>query len=168
MLSPQIGRLAALAARLREGDDAALPDPNTRRHMLERAFTGTVAERVFAGDEAGAEADYRALLARGAGGPDATVFFVRAAEVDLLTVRAARLLGAADVVVHEADVSADVLDLARRDADRIVAGPDVAERLVALARAGKLVVRVSAAEAARERAALAAAGIAIVTLPSVS
>ncbi len=167
MLSPRIGRLAALAARLRGETVRRLPDPGTRRRMLERAFMGTVAERVFAGDEQGAEAEFRALLARAAPGPQAAVFFVRAAEPDLLTLRAARLLGAADAVVYGAGVGADMVDMARRDADRIAAGPDVADRLVALARAGKLVVRVRAAadEDGRERAALAAAGIESLAVP---
>ncbi len=167
MLSPRIGRLAALAAKLRAETVRRMPEINARRRMLERAFTGTVAERVFAGDEAGAEADYRALLAHGAEGPASLVFFVRAAEADLLTLRAARLLGSADAVVHGPAVGAGVVDLARLEADRIVAGPDVAEQLVALARAGKLVVRVGAAaeDHAREHAALGAAGIESVVVP---
>ena len=171
MLSPRIGRLAALAAKLRAETVRRLPDINARRRMLELAFTGRLAERVFAGDEEGAEAEYRALLARGAArgaqSRAGAVYFVRAAEADLLTLRAARLLGSADAVVHGAAVGPDVLDLARLEADRIVAGPDVADRLVALARAGKLVVRVGAApeDQARERAALAAAGIEGVVVP---
>jgi len=167
MLSPRIGRLAALAAKLRAETVRRFPEIGARRRMLELAFTGTVAERVFAGDEEGAEADYRALLARGAEAQAGAVFFVHAAEADLLTLRAARLLGSADAVVHGPAVGADVVDLARLEADRIVAGPDVAERLVALGRAGKLVVRVGAAteDHARERAALAAAGIESVAVP---
>jgi uroporphyrin-III C-methyltransferase / precorrin-2 dehydrogenase / sirohydrochlorin ferrochelatase len=167
MLSPRLGRLAELAVRLRDETVRRLPEINARRRMLERAFTGMVAERVFAGDEVGAEAEYRALLERGAEGQAASVFFVRVTDSDLLTLRAARLLGAADTVVHDAAVPADVVELARRDADRIVAGPDVAELLVARARAGKLVVRVcaSAGDDRRERAALAAAGIAGVAVP---
>jgi uroporphyrin-III C-methyltransferase / precorrin-2 dehydrogenase / sirohydrochlorin ferrochelatase len=168
ILSPRTGRLAALAARLRDETVRRLPDTNARRRMLERAFTGTVAERVFADDETGAEAEYRALLDRGPEAPEAAVFFVRAAAPDLLTLRAARILGAADVVVHDADAPADVVDLARRDAERIVAGPDVAGRLVALARAGKLVVRLGVADDGHARTALAAAGIASVALPSVT
>ncbi len=174
MLSPRIGQLAAFAARLRDETMRHLPDPNVRRRVLEQAFTGSVAERVFAGDEAGAEREYRALLAPASEGPAserpaATVFFVRAAAVDLLTLRAARLLGAADAVVHEATVGADVLELARRDATRIAAGPDAAERLVALARAGELVVRVRpGADQAevQEREALTEAGIESVAVPA--
>jgi uroporphyrin-III C-methyltransferase/precorrin-2 dehydrogenase/sirohydrochlorin ferrochelatase len=167
MLSPRIGRLAALAAKLRGETVRRLPDLNARRRMLELAFTGRLAERVFAGDEEGAEADYRALLARGAQSHTGAVYFVSAVEADLLTLRAARLLGSADAVVHGAAVGADVVDLARLEADRIVAGSDAADRLVALAGAGKLVVRVGAApeDQARERAALAAAGIESVVVP---
>jgi uroporphyrin-III C-methyltransferase/precorrin-2 dehydrogenase/sirohydrochlorin ferrochelatase len=71
----------------------------------------------------------------------------------LLTLRALRVLNEADVILHDRLVSAEVLDLARRDAERIDVGKRVGEdhdaaqaRIHALmldhARAGKRVVRV--------------------------
>jgi hypothetical protein len=41
---------------------------------------------------------------------------------DLLTLRAQRLVGEADVIVHDRQVSDEVLDMARRDAERIFVG----------------------------------------------
>ncbi|HWA79606.1 MAG TPA: NAD(P)-dependent oxidoreductase, partial [Acetobacteraceae bacterium] len=171
MLSPSIGRLASLAARLREETVRRLPDLNARRRMLERVFTGTVAARFLAGDESGAEAEYRALLeAPSSESPAAPVFFLRASDPDLLTLRAARLLGMADAIIHNADVSAEVLGLARREAALHLAGPDSTAELAAFARRGKLVVRIDseAGNSEKERAALAEMGIESVVIPFVA
>jgi uroporphyrin-III C-methyltransferase len=69
----------------------------------------------------------------------------------LLTLEAARILGEAEVVVYDALVDPRVLDLAPPDAERIFAGKrggqpslaqcDITEHLIALARAGRRVVR---------------------------
>jgi len=70
---------------------------------------------------------------------------------DLLTCAAARLLADCDVIVYDALVSREVLDLGRSDAERIFAGKrggrksasqsDICGTLIRLARSGKRVVR---------------------------
>ncbi len=70
---------------------------------------------------------------------------------DLLTLRALQVLGQADVILHDRLVSEDVLDLARRDADRIYVGKqagnhhckqeEIQRLMVAEARKGRNVVR---------------------------
>jgi uroporphyrin-III C-methyltransferase len=70
---------------------------------------------------------------------------------ELLTLKAARLIGEADVLVYDNLVSKPVLDLARPDAERIYAGKErghhslpqeqINELLVRLAKTGKRVVR---------------------------
>jgi uroporphyrin-III C-methyltransferase len=70
---------------------------------------------------------------------------------ELLTLKAARLIGEADVLVYDNLVSQAVLGLARPDAERIYAGKErghhtlpqeqINQLLVRLARAGKRVVR---------------------------
>jgi uroporphyrin-III C-methyltransferase/precorrin-2 dehydrogenase/sirohydrochlorin ferrochelatase len=70
---------------------------------------------------------------------------------DLLTLRALQVLGLADVILHDRLVPDAILDLARRDADRIDVGKaagahrcgqrEIERRLVSEARKGRSVVR---------------------------
>ena len=102
---------------------------------------------------------------------------------NLLTVKAARLLAQADVVVHDALVSGDVLALVSPDAELIDvgkrAGQSVAQDLinvllVRLAREGRRVVRLKGGDpfvfgrGGEEALALAEAGIACEIVPGIS
>jgi siroheme synthase len=72
-------------------------------------------------------------------------------ELDLLTLRAARLIGEADAIVYDHLIAEGVLDLARPEAEKIYAGKESSNHslpqgelnrlLVRLARTGKNVVR---------------------------
>jgi uroporphyrin-III C-methyltransferase/precorrin-2 dehydrogenase/sirohydrochlorin ferrochelatase len=103
---------------------------------------------------------------------------------DLLTLRAHRLLGEADVIVHDRLVSDAVLDMARRDAERIYVGKARADHclpqeginalLVRLAREGRKVVRLKGGDpfvfgrGGEEAEALEAAGIDYEVVPGVT
>ncbi len=103
--------------------------------------------------------------------------------VDLLTLRAARLLAEADVVVHDALVSADVLALAGRaklyNVGKRAGRPSTDQRficrlLVRLAQRHQTVVRLKGGDpslfgrAGEELDACRAAGVAVVITPGVS
>lgn len=102
---------------------------------------------------------------------------------DLLTLRAARLLAEADVVLHDALVPADILAMAPRaqlvDVGKRAGGKSAAQafinrRLVAAARRHRLVVRLKGGDpmlfgrAQEEIAALQAAGIEFEVVPGVT
>ena len=114
LIPPAWGRLAALAGRMQAEARAALPDMAVRRRVLERIFAGAAADLALAGDEAGAEAAYRAALTA-APAPAGFVYLVGAGPgaADLVSLRGLRLLGEADVVVHDRLGTHDVLELAR-------------------------------------------------------
>ncbi|RRV45773.1 siroheme synthase CysG [Pseudomonas sp. p106] len=147
------GELAALAARFRHKVKALYPDVNQRRGFWETVFQGPIAERQLAGQ--GAEAE-RLLQAMVDGSPvqqGGEVYLVGAGpgDPDLLTFRALRLMQQADVVLYDRLVAPAIIEMCRRDAERIYVGKRRAEHavpqdqinrlLVDLAREGKRVLR---------------------------
>ncbi len=171
LVDPGYGRLAALADRLKEETRRRLPDMVRRRRMLERAFGGRAAALMLQGDEAAAERAYRDELdgaEQDAAVPErGLVHLVHPGpgDADLLTLRALRVLGEADVIVHAPDESQAVLEVARRDASRNVAAGPQGPLLVSLGRDGRLVVRLRPCPGEREM--LEDAGIAVSDVPGV-
>ncbi len=189
LIPPAWGRLAALAGRLQEETRAALPDVNQRRRVLERILSGRPADLALAGDEAAAVAAWRAELRAShtdAAPTDGFVHLVGAGPgaADLASLRALRLLGEADVIVHDRLGTSEVLALARRDATRIDVGKSLGEHtmpqaeinalLIRLAREGKRVVRLKGGDpfifgrGGEEIEALHQAGIACAVVPGIT
>ena len=145
-LMPQrIGDLAQFAKDLRPAVYEALDDFDARRRFWEAALNGAVAERVLAGDDAGALDLAHEMLAGTQ--PQGVVHIVGAGpgDADLLTVKALRLIQQADIVYFDKLVSAEILDLIRRDATRVPVGKSKGDHLVPQSRIHDLLV-----EAARE------------------
>jgi len=155
LIPAAFGRLAALAGEYREQVKKRIADPAQRRKFWERVLSGPIAEMVYAGrDKAAHESLAKALDDDGnESHAIGEVYLVGAGpgDPDMLTFRALRLMQQADVVVHDRLVSRGVLDLSRRDAERIYAGKERAKHalpqesintlLVRLAREGKRVLR---------------------------
>ncbi len=121
------GRLAALAGAFRERVKQRFGDTRQRRQFWEKVFDGPVAEQVLAGHDAAAhQALEQALDARADIPAQGEVYLVGGGpgDPDLLTFRALRLMQKADVVVYDALISAGVLDLVRREAERIYVGKE--------------------------------------------
>lgn len=185
LLPPALGRLAALADRWKDRIRTAFPDTALRRRVLERALAGRVADLALAGQDQAAEAELERELAQGAD-PAGIVYLVGAGPgaADLLTLRAQRLLGEADVIVHDRLVTPEVLDMARRDADRILVGKaranhtmpqeEINALLVRLGREGRKVVRLKGGDpyifgrGGEETEALEAAGIPFEVVPGIT
>lgn len=163
------GRVAVLFRRYQAEVREALPELHERRAFLRDALTGPAADAAMAGDmDRAGELLLEALAER-----DAVVgrvqFVAGRGPVDLLTVRASRVLAAADVLVADAGAEPAILGIARRDAERLSPGAGTSEHLIALARQGRRVVRVIAGPvAAGELRALASAGVAVEVLASAS
>ena len=152
-LDPALAALGTLLVRHRRRIRARLPDLDARRRFFDAVLQGDVPALLRRGDAAEAE---RELLARLDGSPTRVagrVALVGAGPGDagLLTLRGLRLLNEADVILHDRLVSPDVLDLARRDAERIEVGKEAGHHHVSQdgihtlmlehARAGRRVVR---------------------------
>ncbi|WP_165664701.1 siroheme synthase CysG [Metapseudomonas otitidis] len=147
------GQLAGLAKRFRQQVKQLFPDVQQRRVFWEDVFQGPIAERVLSGQPAEAE---RMLAERVAGGvpkPLGEVYLVGAGpgDPDLLTFRALRLMQQADVVLYDRLVAEPIIEMCRRDAERIYVGKRRADHavpqdqinrlLIDLAKQGKRVLR---------------------------
>ncbi len=187
IIAPGFGKLALLAERFQAATRARFPNTEVRRRFLTKIFTGPIADQVFAGDTEGADAAFKTLLnAADSANIAGSVHLVGAGPgaPDLISLRGLRLLGEADVIVHDRLGTSAVLDLARRDAQRIDVGKshgdhtlpqdDINALLVSLARAGKTVVRLKGGDpfifgrGGEEVAALRAAGIAHSVVPGIT
>ncbi|OGA01865.1 MAG: uroporphyrinogen-III C-methyltransferase [Betaproteobacteria bacterium RIFCSPLOWO2_02_67_12] len=149
------GRLAALAARFRPVSRQRHPDAVARRRFWERVIEGPIADLVLSGHEREAVEALQRELDPGVTPdvPKGTVYLVGGGpgNPDLLTLRALRVLQHADVLLYDNLVSPAIIDLARREAERIYVGKKAADHalkqeeindlLVHLAKAGKRVVR---------------------------
>jgi uroporphyrin-III C-methyltransferase/precorrin-2 dehydrogenase/sirohydrochlorin ferrochelatase len=153
MIPQGYGRLTAFCARLRNTVKERVTNPPMRRIFWENVLEGAIAEKVLAGDEAGAEVMLLALLENQEAEPQGEVYLVGAGpgDPDLLTFRALRLMQKADVVVYDNLVSKPIVEMTRRDATRIFVGKqrdnhtlpqeEINALLVRLAQEGKRVLR---------------------------
>jgi uroporphyrin-III C-methyltransferase/precorrin-2 dehydrogenase/sirohydrochlorin ferrochelatase len=188
-LPQRLGILARLAGRWRANVKARVASPDARRRFWERFFDGAIAADVLAGrgDDATLEQHLDAAIDVAADASDrGEVVLVGAGPGDpgLLTLRALRALQNADVVLYDRLVSEDIVDLARRDAERIYVGKaagsahvsqeGINDLLVKLAQQGKRVCRLKGGDpfifgrGGEELEALAAAGIRFEVVPGVT
>jgi len=149
----------------------ALPEGRARRDFWARYYGGTGADALAQGGEAAVKARLQGLLAEQASTNQraAHVDFIPTSAADLLTLRSQRKLDAADVVVHDAGVVPEILELARREARIVPVLHDNAD-LAALAQTGVQIVRLIAGDAPHpvEVAALRRAQISHALLPGVA
>jgi uroporphyrin-III C-methyltransferase/precorrin-2 dehydrogenase/sirohydrochlorin ferrochelatase len=173
-LPAAIGRLARFAEIFRTQVRRTIAEPSGRRLFWDRVFNGRIGELALAGDEIAARRELIRLLdsSRNDPWPSAGMVHVVAAgpgDPDLLTLKAHRLLQHAEVIVYDRMVSAAVLAMARRDAERVcVPASEAARRLIALVRSGKSVVRLTGADSIGEVEALLAADISVEVVPGVT
>jgi len=185
MLSPSLGRLASLAADYRDAAERLVPRGVSRRIFWRRFFSGDVADAVASNDTAAARRSANALLST-TGQAEGKIWLVGAGPgaEDLLTLRAQRVLMEADAIVYDALVPQAIVDMGRRDAERLSVGKrknchsksqeEINRLLVDLGRQGKRVVRLKSGDplvygrAGEEMAALREAGIAYEIVPGIT
>jgi len=148
------GRLSSLVGSLREKARQVFPDMDVRRRFWDLHLQGHAGQMAMSGDLEGA----RNLLENELDKADPSleigeVYLVGGGpgDPDLLTFRALRLMQQCDVVLYDRLISKDVLELVRREAERIYVGKDmnpysitqenINQALVDQARMGKRVLR---------------------------
>jgi uroporphyrin-III C-methyltransferase/precorrin-2 dehydrogenase/sirohydrochlorin ferrochelatase len=118
-----MGKLAAFSGKWRSQVKAKITNPDERRIFWEDLYASPLKEQVF--NDNLTEADRlieQALLEWKT--PKGEVYLVGAGPGDpeLLTLKALRLMQQADVVIYDRLVSAPIMDLCRRDAEKIYVG----------------------------------------------
>lgn len=180
------GRLAGQAQKFRSAVKQRIADVQQRRVFWEEVFQGPIAELVLAGREAKAERLLADKLAGSAERELGEVYLVGAGpgDPDLLTFRALRLMQQADVVLYDRLVAPEIVDMCRRDADRVYVGKRRSEhalpqeqinrQLVDLAKQGKRVLRLKGGDpfifgrGGEEIEELAAEGIPFQVVPGIT
>ncbi|MSU90067.1 uroporphyrinogen-III C-methyltransferase [Rhodobacteraceae bacterium 2CG4] len=188
MMSPRLGAWAAHAGALRDAVARGIP-PAARRAFWSWVFHGRPAQlhRQGRSDEAAALLD-SAIAGRrvpeGAGTGHVALVGAGPGARDLLTLRAVERLQEADVIFYDRLVGEDVLELARRDAERVHVGKQVgccawpqdriSAAVMAEARKGRRVVRLKSGDpsvfgrATEEVEAARAAGVPVEIVPGVT
>ncbi|SMF31572.1 uroporphyrinogen-III C-methyltransferase [Alteromonadaceae bacterium Bs31] len=147
------GELAKLASEFREQVKNAFADGEMRRRFWESVINGEIAEKVFSRNLPQARTLLQKKLDEKNTKTEGEVYLVGAGpgDPDLLTFKALRLMQQAEVVLYDRLVSEPILEMVRRDADRIYVGKkrsdhavpqtQINQLLLELAQQGKRVLR---------------------------
>ncbi|MEM7739242.1 MAG: siroheme synthase CysG [Pseudomonadota bacterium] len=199
------GRAPVFGRRLRERLEAMLPQrlgevirfakdrrglvmetigPDHRRGFWERFFDGAAADALLRGDEALAERYFDDALHAPSQPGHVHIVGAGPGDPELLTLKALRVCQEADVILYDNLVSDGVLELCRRDAERIYVGkkradhalpqPKIGALMADLARQGKRVVRLKGGDpfifgrGGEELDALRAEGVTATVVPGIS
>ncbi|MDO4223731.1 MAG: siroheme synthase CysG [Acinetobacter sp.] len=119
----ELGRLAEFSGKWRNVVKQKIASPDERRIFWENLYASPLKERIFQGQEQLAEQLLQQALDEWQT-PKGEVYLVGAGPGDpeLLTLKALRLMQQADVVIYDRLVSPAILDLCRRDAEKIYVG----------------------------------------------
>ncbi len=125
------GKLANLMGSFRDKVASIFPE-DLRRRFWESVVDGPVGEAALKGDMALAERLLSEKVEAGNADSEGEVYLVGAGpgDPDLLTFKALRLMQKADVVLYDRLVSPPILEMVRRDAERIYVGKQRAEHAV--------------------------------------
>ena len=187
MLPATYGRLASLLGSLRDRVKRDVTDFAKRTRFWEKLLSGPMPQMVLSGrDQDAMQLFEQTLTDVNQNIVQGEVYLVGAGpgDPDLLTLKALRLMYAADVVLYDRLVSPEIMKRVRPDADRIFVGKEaknhpvpqeeINDLLVRLTREGKKVLRLKGGDpfifgrGGEEIDRLAAAGLPFQVVPGVT
>lgn len=153
LIPPSVAAWAIKAESLRASFATAVPDIQTRKAIWRNFAKAALRQPANQVDKFFSSAlKLNKVPKRG----KVTLVGAGPGEADLLTIKAVRALQSADVILFDSLVSDDVLELARREARRMLVGKrggrsscrqdDINEMMIKLARQGKHVVRLKSGD----------------------
>lgn len=148
LLNPQIGKVAALAAKLRTLVDNSIAKGLTRRNFWFRFFNGKIVEELERNNPAAAEREAFDLIhAFKANKGRLYLLNAQNLDADQITLHSQRVLLMADGIVYDHSIDEDLLTIGRRDAQRFVTPKNTLDDLectkllINLIESGKQIVR---------------------------
>ncbi|WP_416411828.1 siroheme synthase CysG [Pantoea sp. App145] len=185
LLPTNLGQMALVAGQWRDKVKQRYRQMSERRRFWERAFNGLFASQMAAGNVNEARRTLDRELENDSDNPgEITLVGAGPGDAGLLTLRGLQVMQLADVVLYDHLVSDEVLELVRRDADRICVGKragahsvsqeETNQLLVKLALEGKRVVRLKGGDpfifgrGGEELQAAKAAGIPFQVVPGIT
>lgn len=123
LLPHALGKLAQFSGHWRKQVKEKIPNPDQRRVFWEDLYASPLKEQVFNDNLDVADQMLQQALAEWTA-PKGEVYLVGAGPGDpeLLTLKALRLMQQADVVIYDRLVSKPILELCRRDAEKVYVG----------------------------------------------
>jgi uroporphyrin-III C-methyltransferase/precorrin-2 dehydrogenase/sirohydrochlorin ferrochelatase len=156
LLPRAIQSWAQIARSLRDHVNRLLKTTSERRIFWERFADDAFRDVPSHDAEKRLLESARGIKAAAPKGGSVTLVGAGPGDAELLTLKAVRALQAADIILFDDLVSADVLELARREAKRMLVGKrggrtscrqeDINEMMVKFARAGKRIVRLKSGD----------------------
>ena len=180
------GILADLLGRYRQAVKARFAELDERKHFWEQMLDGSLVNLAVSGRTHEAEQMLEAAIQAGNPPSGGEVWLIGAGpgDPDLLTLKALRLLQQADVVVYDRLVPESIVNLARREAERIDVGKSMSKHTlqqesinqlwVDLARQGKRVARLKGGDpfifgrGGEEMEAVVEAGLPCLAVPGIT
>lgn len=141
MLPASLGKMAEIAGRWRGKVKETLVNMRERKRFWEKSFSGRFASLVEKGQLSEAELQLERQLYEPDNHGELILVGAGPGDAGLLTLKGLRVLQSAEVVLYDHLVSEEILELVRRDADKICVGKRAGSHSVSQEETNALIVK---------------------------
>ena len=141
MLPTSLGKMAEIAGRWRGKVKESLTNLRERKRFWEKSFSGHFASLVENGQLSAAEQQLERQLYQQDNSGELILVGAGPGDAGLLTLKGLRVLQSADVVLYDHLVSEEILELVRRDADKVCVGKRAGNHSVSQEETNELIVK---------------------------
>lgn len=141
MLPASLGKMAEIAGRWRGKVKETLVNMRERKRFWEKSFSGRFASLVEKGQLSEAELQLERQLYEPDNHGELILVGAGPGDAGLLTLKGLRVLQSAEVVLYDHLVSEEILELVRRDADKICVGKRAGNHSVSQEETNALIVK---------------------------
>ena len=141
MLPLSLGKMAEIAGRWREKVKGSIGNLKERKRFWEKSFSGRFASLVENGQLSAAEQQLERQLHEQDASGELILVGAGPGDAGLLTLKGLRVLQSADVVLYDHLVSEEILELIRRDADKVCVGKRAGNHSVSQEETNALIVK---------------------------